>query len=248
MLLINDFQWKPAPIATPVCEDGTASLISIDFSTEYYDQKLIDFVEKDNHLAFASYYIDEENLRINKLMNVDDIKTGLFIPEVKDRKAFMDARQKRDFVEENYTTSGSEDEEGIPKACTCRRGAFRMCDCVCVQFPIKMAHDDRQVIFQQAISRMDDTEVLANTFDDLHPAKKRWCMYWWYAVNILSLSAECKKLPNCFVDMVRKQYPNPKGEFFVGFKSKADRMEPSYRRKNSNSSNKKQALEERTNH
>ena len=90
VLLINDYQWKPAPIETSACEDGTASLVSIDFSTEYYDQKLIDFVEKDNHLAFASYYIDEENdHRINYLMEFDDIKTGLFIPVVNNRKAFL---------------------------------------------------------------------------------------------------------------------------------------------------------------
>ena len=62
-------------------------------------------------------------------------------------------------------------------------------------------------------------------------------------MNVFGIKGECKRLPNCFIDMVQKQYPNPKGEFFTGYKSKADRTVGPRKQ----SLSKKRALDDSTN-
>ena len=77
---------------------------------------------------------------------------------------------------------------------------------------------DLDMLFDHVKERMIDN-VAADTFDALLPSHKRWCFYWWYAVNIFNVKSGRSKLPNCFLDAVRKAYPNMDGCAYKGFKA-----------------------------
>ena len=230
ILLIHDFSWKPGPGNVDPLPSCCASIISIDYSTVYIDPEVFEYMDESNHTAFlVAYKNEEDDSSVLKLMTANEIKQGLFIPCIKDRMDFIGMRAKRDFLEtvdEVYSSSSDEeDEDGfrVPKPCRCRR-QYGLAECVTVQYPLTEAHEDRNAIFDTAMNRLEEEDILAEDFDSLHPAKQRWCMYWWYSVNLFQFKGgDAKKLPPCFVDACRLKYPNPKGEFFTGFRCTADR-------------------------
>jgi len=92
---------------------------------------------------------------------------------------------------------------------------------------------DRVNVFEDAVTQFDDNDRIADSFDELPPSKKRWCMCWWYSLNVFQVRGYCnqKRLPDCFVEMIRKQYPNKKGDFFTGYKrSEKDHVEGAKKR------------------
>ena len=66
-------------------------------------------------------------------------------------------------------------------------------------------------------------EPSAGSFDEMQPNHKRWCLYWFYSVNIFNHKGNKRqKLPNCFVERVRAMYPDAIGSCYTGFKAQAD--------------------------
>lgn len=60
------------------------------------------------------------------------------------------------------------------------------------------------------------------TFDEFIPSHKRWSIYWYYAINVFGLAGvgqRRKLLPECFVECVRRMYPNPRGVCYTGHKN-----------------------------
>ncbi|CAB9504989.1 hypothetical protein SEMRO_215_G089150.1 [Seminavis robusta] len=97
------------------------------------------------------------------------------------------------------------------------------CECVskhgmesCVVKMIRPRTLDANQIFLSCSRRFAATSD-ANFFSDLEPRHKRWCMYWWYAVNVYQIRGSRSPLPSCFVDKIRALYPNKNGEPHVGF-------------------------------
>jgi hypothetical protein len=48
--------------------------------------------------------------------------------------------------------------------------------------------------------------VTADSFTDLSPSHKRFCLYWWYAMNMFGFGGgEAQKLPNCLTEAISKE-------------------------------------------
>jgi hypothetical protein len=106
------------------------------------------------------------------------------------------------------------------KECQCVSD-FGLCQCVCETFPVdELEYYD---IFTSAVCRiatLRDSDIVA--WESLKPTHKRWCLYWWYAVNIFGLRSAAP-LPTCIVDSVRNAFPNPVGVQYTGYKSSVER-------------------------
>jgi hypothetical protein len=78
--------------------------------------------------------------------------------------------------------------------------------------------DERDVFHQASRKSRDFTAQQRRVgFEGLHPAKKRWCFYWWYSLNVCGWKGR-DRLPACIIAHVRSAYPNPKNVPYLGYK------------------------------
>jgi hypothetical protein len=107
------------------------------------------------------------------------------------------------------------------KECRCV-SEFGLCQCVGETFPVdEMNVHDIFTSCQCLLDALRSSEFV--DWDSLSPSHKRWCLYWWYAVNIFGVRGERRPLPNCIVNTVRQAYPNINGDAFTGFKASVER-------------------------
>ena len=224
VLLIHDYSWKPAP-TDGLCEMmvpcSPAIMLGDDSVSELFDWEVVDYTSEHSFVGWLDRGDKENDDTVLLLLTDDQICQGLFIRHVQTKKDFLSTMTGK-AAAYDYTTDYSCDDSdcsGTRGLCNCKT-RFGIGVCVCSQFPIATIHQERQSIFDDACTRFDDDARIAETFDELPPSKKRWCMYWWYSINIFQVRGYCnrKRLPDCFVDMIRKQYPNIKGDFFTGYK------------------------------
>ena len=78
----------------------------------------------------------------------------------------------------------------------------------CVAEVCPLTKLDENHVFSQASKQNE--ELAAFTFDLLPVHMKRWCFYWWYAVNLYGVHAR-ESLPDCLVQHVHHFYPNMEG-------------------------------------
>jgi len=158
--------------------------------------------------------VNENDETVEVLLTNEEIRMGNFISNAPDRQKFL---SNQEYLDVYYSTD--EEEVENPKKYSCR-AAHGFAECVTKQYPIDMAHRERDSVFEDAITRVDDNDRLADSFDKLPPSKQHWCMYWWHCINVFQVKGQNNRqqLPNCFLDMVQVKYPNPKGEFFTGYK------------------------------
>lgn len=121
---------------------------------------------------------------------------------------------------EEFAGDDTPEDENPPCECVSKFGYA-----ICINLGYPLTKVDTTELFLQVTDRIGEHGLLASTFDDLPAGKKRWCFYWWYAVNLFHLSKGCQQLPKCFVSAVRKAYDD--GKPFTGFKSKEQRLEES---------------------
>ena len=105
-----------------------------------------------------------------------------------------------------------------PESCKCQY-EYDLENCVLETYPLSKVC--RMELYEQVKERLGEVE--SDSFDDLSARHKRWCVYWFYSVNVLFGNNKKKirrKLPDCFVEYVRGYYPEPAGETYTGFKEK----------------------------
>ena len=210
ILLINYFNWK----APPKPEDCSIGKNAVGI---YVSWDAIDYIQEHSYVGWmACFNRDLVPRPFYKLYTKQQLREGCFIKHVKARSLFLSKTTSEDECEYD-----EEDDECLypPTVCQCKQ----MCGiavCICVQFPISTIHYSREIIFDEASERLYDGDSVAYSFNDLTPSKKRWCMFWWYSVNIFQVLGylDRKRLPGCVVDMVRRKYPNKKRDFFTGYK------------------------------
>jgi hypothetical protein len=138
-----------------------------------------------------------------------------------DHEISVNKRQK--IIVEDLQSSSDEEEVSDRICCECE-SKFGYSLCVQYSFPLKTINTFD--LFDQIEERIGSHSLLAPTFDELPPGKKRWAMYWWYAVNIFHMRSKAEKLPSCFVASVRSAYPDvDSNASFTGFLTAAQRLE-----------------------
>jgi len=202
------------------------------FVTQSFDWEVVDYTQEFSFVGWLTNDVHEDNKIAFMLLTDDEIRAGKFIKHVEAKKQYLASLTGE---EEHHSRSDDSDNDVLGEAtngCNCKT-RFGIGVCVCLQFPINTMHDDRQNIFEDASTRFDNDSRIADSFDDLPPSKKRWCMHWWYSINVFQVQGCCNKmqLPNCYVDMIRKQYPNNKEEFFTGYKRSEQKVESNARKR-----------------
>ena len=110
------------------------------------------------------------------------------------------------------------------------------CECIttyglqkCVVETIPVRRIDKAELFWSVRNRLGP-RVEALYFDELTTNHKRWCLYWYYAVNIFQIRSHASPLPSCVVSSVRRMYPNENNVPYVGFRSTEERAADSVAR------------------
>ena len=128
----------------------------------------------------------------------------------------MTKEEKRDLGAE---TSEEEEDEVL---CDCMKNHGYV-GCVVCTYPFwKVDKDD---LFEQVRARIGDDSLVAPTFDELPAKKKRWCFYWWYAVNIFHYKGKAQELPKCFVKALRGHFKDEGQDQPTGFRSTEERLQ-----------------------
>jgi len=231
VLLIHNYSWKPAPPTGPLMlRDGAGAPVVVasdETRTKIIDVAVIDYIEEHGCIGWMVHIINENDEQVQVLMSDDDLRDGCFVQHVEAKKKFLagvTSDKKCQCFDHHYTSSDDEDDDSKePTNCKCK-SCCGVGFCVTLQFPIEKIHVDRQIVFEDAIQRIDEASRLADAFDELPPSKKRWCVCWWCSVNLFQVRGfgNRKKLPDCFVDVICQQHPNDKGEFFTGYKRDED--------------------------
>lgn len=114
-----------------------------------------------------------------------------------------------------------DDDSGAPGVAHCQCVMdFGLLTCVTESFP-SWSLDFDQILY--SCQRRLHGEIEAERFCDLPSKHKRWCLYWWYAVNIYQIRGSAQPLPSCLVNTIRNEFPNSEGVAYTGFKSSVER-------------------------
>ena len=106
--------------------------------------------------------------------------------------------------------------------CECANEPFCFQTCITEQEPISGI--DLRVLFDQVYSKLKG-RLKVVYFAELSASQKRWCFYWYYAVNYFHIGGcELQKLPNCFVSCVRASFPDPEGQY-TGYRTQEERQQ-----------------------
>jgi len=100
---------------------------------------------------------------------------------------------------------------------------FGFTSCVLVEHPVSKLQKEN-LFFCLCCRFFKHGDQAARGWRDLSGSHKRWCIYWWYAVNVFQIHSAAMPLPSCFVDFVCNHYPNKNGsKQYTGFKSTSER-------------------------
>jgi hypothetical protein len=85
--------------------------------------------------------------------------------------------------------------------------------CVCEVIPVNQRN--LQAIKEDCYFATDNLESMSNSH-------KRNMIYWWYATNVFSISGKGTRgqLPLCLEYEIRKEFPNPDGVPYKGYKGR----------------------------
>jgi len=113
----------------------------------------------------------------------------------------------------------SEEEDDVRCDCVFKF-EWKLRDCIVETMPPEKI--DSVELFWTVKNRYTHIEM-ADNFADLEPKHKRWCFYWYYAVNIFQVKSDAVPLPSCLIQAIRKLFPNSGKERYTGFKSSLER-------------------------
>ena len=205
LMAVDRFDWDPAPRYD--CGDEARSTVTPEFCMCWLDRNAIDRVERESILMFMTSWQHEEGFFYFMAMNPKKVKEGKFAAFVPGRIADWNQKKRK-----------------IVPICKCQETPYVLDNCITNTVPI--ASIDSTELFLEVRAKLKG-RVSAESFAGLSGSHKRWCYYWYYAVNFLHLGGgEATELPSCFVASVRQAFPDP-NKNYTGFKSRETRDEES---------------------
>jgi len=130
------------------------------------------------------------------------------------------SKPKKSTDEQSSVSSLGDNEGNEEKECGCVTD-FAFNECIVKTHPVTRVN--KFELFLSASHRVKG-ETSADKWKLLSPSHKRWCLYWWYAVNVYQIRSAARPLPACLLDHVCDRYPNLDGKpEYTGFKSSTER-------------------------
>ena len=239
VLLIKNFSWKYPPcfVASPSWKDPpffqttTRKLVAdsdIPEKITIFHHDAMRVANKECRIVFTcetAEYFEEEDIAFvySVAASPDQILKGYMIRSSSlrcDWKKMVERARAKALRADDSSDDGSRCsavDHQFDTRCGCVKD-FHLTDCVTVKF--KVRNIDLDQLFEAAYDRLGGS-VDASDFNGLSNSKKRWCLYWWYAVNIFSIRGGRKKLPSCVEAYVRSEYPKEHRQQYTGFKRSA---------------------------
>ena len=106
-------------------------------------------------------------------------------------------------------------KDAVKPECQCQ-SKFGLRECVLICLPVEDICKDE--LLATCKNRLLG-RVKTWNFGLLLPNHKRWCLHWYYAVNVYRVKGSATPLPDCLVEYVRFIYPNHGETPFCGFMS-----------------------------
>jgi hypothetical protein len=210
VLFVDTFDFDVAPCADPDNKGDSTSTVTPEFAMSWLDRSAIDLVEKKSIVIFLKCLVHEEGFTYWVALSSRQIKEGVFALNLPDQHKKWVSRKRKSSVNEN---------------CNCVQLPYHFSDCILDSVPLSGVNME-EVFHAEVKSRLKG-RVHATNFNELSASHKRWCFYWYYAVNYFHLGGQdAIELPSCFVKAVRNQHPDEDGHY-KGFLSKERRQEQS---------------------
>lgn len=224
VMFIKDFDYKSGP--KPLEGDEDCSSVTPEHAKSVWHSPTLDDVMSLGVILFCDTpFSQDENHFFFEKMPVWKIRSGLFYPFKDQREEFLNKDPTALIHPSDEDTSDEEACVGIvgsPVAkkaklpCNCTQKPYRLKYCVLRLYPLDSTDEDQ--LFEMASDRLGGA-TSADDWNGLFNNHKRWCYYWFYAVNIFHVTTGTEQLPNCLVDAVRELYPQP-GSAYVGYKGR----------------------------
>jgi len=224
ILFVNDFTWTPGPHQDIEWEDIEKHNPRI--HTVCYPAAMTKDVTLHQHCIFikpvqVGVTVDHVN-SVQKPISCTEIQRGDWVLDYPTRRAWT-RRCAR--LASNVAGDAADDAAGdaAGDAVGDLKENAHLCECHEHSLQNRIVDTkpcltlDWEAVFQQAVSRMSEDDLEAERFDELPAGKKRWCMYWWYAVNILNLKKRTHP-PSCFYRHIGQTFPNEPGVSRTGYK------------------------------
>jgi len=186
------------------------------------EQEMIERCDGGGNVVFSTYAqstvkeCPEGEIRLGKWIIGDELQ---FDWQYFCKRCVEDNQERND---DSTVSSLETPNQSSKKECECCT-EFGFPSCILTEHPTsKLQKDD---LFN-AVKRkfLKDGETGVDSWRKLSSSHKRWCIYWWYAVNVFEIGSCASPLPACLVDHVRQRYPNENGsKAFTGFKTSAER-------------------------
>ena len=225
LIFANDLSWKQPPDVPSILDAlnnaRTPAMVECDHTTLFYDGDYVDAVHRSSklcisesqaevtHTDYIAYYGEKEGRALERHdVFYDDLHLSIEgNKKVGKDSATGDVHSEVDSDSENFCQ---------PEICECTI-KYHYASCVRFTFPLDK-------VGEQLLFRVGEHQLCASTFSELPAGKKRWCYYWWCALNIYHLKSKSVQLPDCFIALVRQAFPD-KRKRYTGYRSTAERLE-----------------------
>jgi hypothetical protein len=204
VIFVKQFRTKAGPVSDQADDDK--SVVTPEHSSVWIHLPLLFFVMRESVLAFGEAYKHEDHpITYWAAMTSRQMEKGLFLEDETVRNEYLSVLNKE------------EDSKKRSINCQCTSVDYCLSKCILESYPLTETDEDE--LFFACRCRLGDS-VFVNKWDELSRSHKRWCYYWYYAVNVFHFGpGEAKELPACFVAAVRNEYPDENGSY-TGFKKK----------------------------
>jgi hypothetical protein len=214
LLFVTNFDYDPAPehaVKPENIQNGDErSEVTPDFATAWISMDAIKRVKEESVFLFLdSFQHKEEGFFYWMPISGDRVIAGDFLISPDRQRTWTDCYHKRRWYESR-------------EPCKCTLDPHFMERCIVDVHPLESI--DEEELFHEVRARLKG-RVKASSFEELSPSHKRWCLYWYYAINLLHYGGgDAQPLPACLVDAIRKKHPDPNGSY-TGFRTKEERLD-----------------------
>jgi hypothetical protein len=207
VFFVDTFDFAPGPTADP--DNDATSTVTPEFSTIWLDKSAINNVEHNSVMLFLKSFKHEDGFHYWVPLSAEQHQQGEFISSEDGLRLWLSRKRKSSPCEN----------------CGCVRLPYHFSSCMVESIPLSQVNINE--VFHSEVKKRLKGRVHATSFDGLSSSHKRWCYYWYYAVNFFHLGGQdANELPECFVSAVRKAYPDAAGHY-KGFMSRDQRQEKS---------------------
>ena len=205
VMFVKSFNIRKGPVTEDQSNDDCTE-VTPEHSSAWIHTEVLNRVMKESLILFCDSFKHERRIVYWAAMSAVKIGRGIMIEDNKMRTLFH--QNKKSEVKKRTSDLVT---------CQCLNSPFCLEKCVLIAKPLISIDEDD--LYFAVLCRLGQ-EVEGNEWQNLSLTHKRWCYYWYYAVNVFHMgTGDNNELPACFVAEVRSLYPDPKGKY-TGYKKR----------------------------